>query len=233
LSSPPILTGPKYSPPQLDFGAIDYSASAKRTFSLTPPVSGEITLEFPAGSFVAADLRRIPPLNLGQAPGRRALAPPMKPVPALKNGQTEVYKWSFAAGEEMQLDILFAPSFSKDKTPGLRTANMKFSGPGSISPWTVSVAMHGIVSGPLLQPNLVPGSPVQTKQPAAQAKSSDLDRTFAKSGGEFPPVERMAAIQLIAGLPGDARSSTARASDTDARSCPGLQRCRVCDRDKS
>src|SRR5260370_42670009 len=54
----------------------------------------------------------------------------MKPTPTSSNGQTELYKWNCAAGEEMQLDILFAPSFSKDKNPGPRMATMKFSGPG-------------------------------------------------------------------------------------------------------
>jgi hypothetical protein len=170
LSQAPIANGPKYSPTQLDFGAIDYGASSKRTFSLTPPVSGNITLEFPAGSFVAAELRRIPPPNLGQAPGHLALVPPMKPAPQSNIGQTEVYKWSFAAGEEMQLDILFAPSFSKDKNPGLRAATMKFSGPGTITPWTVAIAMRGTVLG--LQGNLAPGpaGPVPPGQQFARMK---------------------------------------------------------------
>src|SRR5215471_18920352 len=123
LAPAAIADGPKYSPTQLDFGTIDYSASSKRTFSLTPPLAGDITLEFPAGSFVAADLRRVPPINLGsKGQSTRALVPPRKPVPISNNGQTETYKWNFAAGEEMQLDVLFAPSFSKDKNPGLRSA---------------------------------------------------------------------------------------------------------------
>ena len=37
LAPAAIADGPKYSPTQLDFGTIDYSASSKRTFSLTPP----------------------------------------------------------------------------------------------------------------------------------------------------------------------------------------------------
>lgn len=156
---------------QLDFGAIEYSASSKRPFSLTPPLAGDITLEFPAGSFVLAELRRVPPINLGgKGQSTRAVVPPMKPTPTSSNGQTELYKWNFAAGEEMQLDILFAPSFSKDKTPGPRAATMKFSGPGPISPWTLLIPMRGFVTGALLQPALVPGPPAQTKQPAAQAK---------------------------------------------------------------
>src|SRR5258708_4538767 len=73
----------------------------------------------PAGSFVAAELRRVPPINLGgKGQSTRAVVPPMKPTPTSSNGQTELYKWNFAAGEEMQLDILFAPSLSKNKNPG-------------------------------------------------------------------------------------------------------------------
>ncbi len=149
LASAPIVNGPKYSPTQLDFGAVDYNASTRRTFSLTVPLAGEVTLEFPAGSFVLAESRRTQPMNLGQGPSqmKRAQVPPMKPVPAFSNNQTETYKWIFVAGEELQLDILFAPLFSKNNTPGMRTATMKFSGPGSITPWTIIIPMRGTLNG--------------------------------------------------------------------------------------
>lgn len=170
LSSAPILTGPKYSPTQLDFGAIDYAASSRRTFSLTVPAAGEVTLEFPAGSFVAAELRRVPPINLGgKWQMTRAAVPPMKPVPASNIGQTEIYKWNFTVGEEMQLDILFAPSFSKDKNPGLRSAIVKFSGPATITPWTAMIPMRGTVNGQAL--NLAPSSS-QAPLPAAKSPAT-------------------------------------------------------------
>jgi len=165
-ASAPIFTGPKYSPTQLDFGAVDWNASSQRTFSLTVPLAGDVTLEFPVGSFVAAQLRRTPPLNFGKS--QRALVPPMKPIPTSNNGQTELYKWNFAAGEELQLDVLFSPSSSKDKTPGTRSAAMKFAGPGSITPWRVTIPMRGIVNP--LKLDLSPQAPMaKSQQSATQA----------------------------------------------------------------
>jgi hypothetical protein len=172
LSSAPILTGPKYSPTQLDFGAIDYAASSRRTFSLTVPAAGDVTLEFPSGSFVTTELRRVPPLNLGKSPGQRAPVPPLKPVPASNMGQTEIYKWNFATGEEMQLDILFAPSFSKDKNPGLRTAAMKISGPGAITPWAAMIPMRGTVTGQPLNLTPEPPGPLRPGQQSAMMKAA-------------------------------------------------------------
>lgn len=171
LAPAAVAGGLKYSPTQLDFGAIDYGASSKRTFSLTPPVAGEITLEFPVGSFVAAELRRVPPLVMGKPQAQLTKVPPMKPAPSSSTNQTQTYKWSFAAGEEMQLDVLFAPSFSKDKTPGLHTATMKFSGPGSITPWTVTIPMRGTVNG-----SKVDLSPQITSPPLVNRSSAAADR---------------------------------------------------------
>jgi hypothetical protein len=149
LSSAPISTGPTYSPHQLDFGAIDFDRTTWKTFTLTAPVAGEITLEFPTGSFRFGEFRRIPPITFGgQGTTTRAAVPPMKPTPAFSNTQTDVYKWNFAAGEGMELTIFFQ-TFSKNDAvnPGLRTATMKISGPGSITPWTVNILMSGTVNG--------------------------------------------------------------------------------------
>src|SRR5689334_8566816 len=59
LAPPSIVTGPKYSPAQLDFGVVEYSGSSKRSFSLTSALAGEITLEFPVGSFVLANAKTV------------------------------------------------------------------------------------------------------------------------------------------------------------------------------
>jgi hypothetical protein len=175
-----MVTGPKYSPPQLDFGAVDWNVSSQRTFSLTVPLAGDVTLEFPVGSFVAAQLRRTPPLNF--AKNQRAVVPPMKPAPASNNGQTEMYKWNFVAGEELQLDVLFAPSFSKDKTPGVRSAVMKFAGPGSIRPWAVTIPMRGTVNPVKL--DLSPQGPLaKPQQPVSQSSAS----SFNKASLGLPP----------------------------------------------
>jgi hypothetical protein len=93
---------------------------------------------------------------MGKPQAQLTKMPLIKPAPISNNNQTLTYKWSFAAGEELQLDILFAPSFSRDKTPGLRTATMKFSGPGSITPWSTTIPMRGTVNG---QVNAVPPPP--------------------------------------------------------------------------
>lgn len=111
-------------------------------------MAGDITLEFPTGSFRITELRRVPPVNFGgQGQSTRAAVPPMKPTPTLSNGQTDVYTWNFAAGEEMQLTIFFE-TFSKNDyvNPGLRTATMKISAPGLIRPWTVAIPMRGTVN---------------------------------------------------------------------------------------
>lgn len=148
LSSAPISTGPTYSPRQLDFGAIDVSRVSGRIFSLTAPVAGEITLEFPTGSFRFQEFRRVPPPNFtGQGQSTRAAVPPMKPMPALSNTQIDVYKWNFAAGEGMELTIYFETFTKYDYVnPGLRTATMKISGPGIIRPWEVAIPMRGTVN---------------------------------------------------------------------------------------
>lgn len=145
LAQAPIAIGPKYSPTHLDFGSVDLYGSAMRTFSLTAPASGDITLEFPVGPFMLAELRRVPPLILGQGKSQRAMMPPGKPTPVSTVGQTQIYKWNFAAGEEMQLDIMFFPLYSS-KNPALRTTSMKLSGPGPITAWNVTIPMHGTLA---------------------------------------------------------------------------------------
>jgi hypothetical protein len=173
-----IVTGPKYSPTQLDFGVVDYSGSSKRTFSLTSALAGEITLEFPVGAFVLANVMTIPPINLGAKPSQQhAMVPPGKPVPISSKGQVEVYKWNLAAGEEIQLEILFAPMFSKNKTPGERTANMNFGGPGTIGPWAITIPMRGMLSladfpsdSPQKGVGLTSGAPGKAGGPAASAQ---------------------------------------------------------------
>jgi hypothetical protein len=157
LAQAPITNGPRYSPSQLDFGSVGLYSSAARTFSLTPPVSGEITLEFPVGPFLLAELRRVPPFILGQGKSQRAVMPPGKPTPLTTVGQTQIYKWNFAAGEEMQLVIMFFPIYS-NKNPALRTTSMKLSGPGAITTWNVTIPMHGTVASSKLDltPQLIP-----------------------------------------------------------------------------
>jgi hypothetical protein len=71
----------------------------------------------------------------------------MKPTPALSNTQIDVYKWNFAAGEGMELEILLNAFTKYDLlNPGLRTATMKISGPGIIRPWEVAIPMRGTVN---------------------------------------------------------------------------------------
>lgn len=180
LSSAPILTGPKYSPFQMDFGTIDYNASSRRTFLLTAPSLGEITLQIPRGAFAAVELRRVPPVSQGNrgALARVGGSTPVTPVPSSPASLFVLYKWNFATGEEMQIDLLFTPNAIKDASPGLRTASMELVGPGN-QPWHVSIPLRGVVAGPLVQlnPQAVPSA--QAKKPAATKPSSTATGTVS------------------------------------------------------
>jgi len=152
----PVMHGPTYSPAQLEFGAVELSSSAMRNFSLTTPAAGEITLEFPVGPFTIADVRTVHPLNPSQLKSQMASMPPGKPTPLAKSAYTETYKWSLAAGDEMQFTLIFFPILFNSK-PALRTASMKFSGPGLITPWTVTIPLHGTLASS--SANMAPPQP--------------------------------------------------------------------------
>src|SRR5215813_11839697 len=166
----PVMHGPTYSPAQLEFGAVELSSSAMRNFSLTTPAAGEITLEFPVGPFTIADVRTVHPLNFSQLKSQMASMPPGKPTPLAKSAYTETYKWNLAAGDEMQFTIIFFPILFNSK-PALRTASMKFSGPGPITPWTVTIPLHGTLASS--SANMTPQQP-GGKNPMATVDSAPI-----------------------------------------------------------
>src|SRR5262249_5456471 len=105
LTAAPALAGPKYSPALMDFGTVDYKASSQRTFSITAPTAGAVTLQMPKGMFLATELRRIAPAQVGRGSSAQALRPaPAKPIPVQADNFFSIYQLNFAAGEEMQLD---------------------------------------------------------------------------------------------------------------------------------
>jgi hypothetical protein len=146
----PALTGPVFSPAQLDFGTIDFRASSRKTLLLTATSSGEITLRIGSPAFSAVEQRRGPP-----APGKNQPLHivPTRPVPVWDGSHFQVYKWNLVAGEQMQLDILFSPqAASWDSTSGPRIGSLVFTGPGPQG-WLVSVPLRGEVIGLVVQPN--------------------------------------------------------------------------------
>jgi len=181
----PVMHGPTYSPAQLEFGAVELSSSAMRNFSLTTPAAGEITLEFPVGPFTIADVRTVHPLNPSQLKSQMASMPPGKPTPLAKSAYTETYKWSLAAGDEMQFTLIFFPILFNSK-PALRTASMKFSGPGLITPWTVTIPLHGTLASS--SANMAPPQP-SGKNPMATVDSAASTPASAKTSSpqHVPP----------------------------------------------
>jgi len=174
LGAAPALSGPRYSPAQMDFGMVDYKGSSLRTFSITAPTAGTITLQMPKGAFLATELRRVPSAarsTSNQALGHTAT----KPTPVQVNNVL-VYQWNLAPGEELQLDIVFTPGNLSDTNPGPRTGSLDFTGPGT-QPWHVNVALHGAVAGLLAQPNPQPAPNAQPKKPASAGPSSATQGT--------------------------------------------------------
>jgi hypothetical protein len=178
LSSAPALTGPKYSPVQMDFGTIDYNASSRRTFLLTAPNSGEITLQIARGAFAAVELRRVPPDQGSKMRAPRVPSGPITPVPSLGGDSSVFYKWNFAAGEEMQLDIVFTPNAVKDTNPGPRTASLDLRGPGN-QPWHINIPLRGAVAGPLVQLNPQAGPSAKANKSAATTPSGTSPGTVS------------------------------------------------------
>ncbi len=179
LPAAPAFTGPRYSPSEMDFGIVDPNASSRRTFSLTSPTSGEITLQIPRGLFVAVAMRRVPPPAQGsKMQAHPAPSGPLTPVPSSPTDLFVLYKWNFAAGEGMQLDVDFAPNSFKDVAPGLRTSFMELSGAGG-RPWQVHVPLRGVVAGPPVQLAPQKGPSAQAKKPAATTPSSTAPGTVA------------------------------------------------------
>src|SRR5262249_29792675 len=166
IKAAPALTGPTYSPTQMDFGTIDFKASSRRTFLLTAPSSGEITVQITHSTFSAVELRRVPPPAQGKNQPLRT--PPTTPVPSSggSNSLFLIYTWNFAAGEQMQLDILFNPQAFQDSTPGPRTGSIVLTGPG-IQAWHVTIPLHGAVAG-------IPGQALPPNNPSAQSKKPAL-----------------------------------------------------------
>src|SRR5215831_4805736 len=146
IKAAPALTGPTYSPTQMDFGTIDFKASSRKTLLLTAPSTGEITVQITRGTFSAVELRRVPPPAQGKNQPLRT--PPTIPVPSSGGSGSIflIYTWNFVAGEQMQLDILFNPQAVQDSTPGPRSGSMGLTGPG-LQPWLVAIPLRGAVAG--------------------------------------------------------------------------------------
>src|SRR5262249_16014051 len=188
LASATGLAGPKYSPAQLDFGTVDYKASAQRTFSLTAPSAGPITLRLSKGGFLAVEMRRVPP---PQGTIQMQRLAPSKPTPVQVTDFYTVYEWNLAAGEEIQLDFAFTPSDLNDPSPGPRSGSLTFSGSGN-HPWQVNIPLRGAVTGVLIQANPTAAPSAQSKKPGPGSPSNTALGTVAAlptpiSPGPAPP----------------------------------------------
>src|SRR5262249_14125911 len=171
--------GSKYGPALMDFGTVDYKASSQRTFSITAPTAGAVTLQMPKGMFLATELRRIAPAQVGRGSSAQALRPaPAKPIPVQADNFFSIYQLNFAAGEEMQLDIVFTPGNLNDASPGPRTGTMVLSGPGN-QPWRVSIPLRGAVAGSLVQLNPQTGPSAKAPKPAVTTPSSAAPATVS------------------------------------------------------
>jgi hypothetical protein len=195
LASATGLAGPKYSPALLDFGTVDYKASAQRTFSLTAPSAGPVTLQLSKGGFVAVGMRRLPP---AQGTIQMQRLAPSKPTPVQVNDFYRVYEWNLAAGEEIQLDFAFTPSDLNDPSPGPRSGSLMLSGPGN-HPWQVNIPLRGAVTGALIQANPTTAPSAQSKKPGPGSPSNTALGTVAAlptpiSPGQAQPLVGSAPI---------------------------------------
>ena len=185
LASATALAGPKYSPAQLDFGTVDYKASAQRTFSLTAPSAGLITLQLSRGGFVALEVRRVPPAQ-GTIQTQRPA--PSKPTPFQVTDFYRVYEWNLAAGEEIQFDIAFTPSDQNDASPGPRSGILTLSGSGN-HPWHVNIPLRGAVAGALTQTNPTAAPSAQSKKPGPGSPSNTAPATVAAMPTPISPAQ--------------------------------------------
>ncbi len=160
----PISTGPQYSPAQLDFGSLWDGESAKRTLTLTPPLDGIVTVSFPGGGqFWLTEYRVSGPLSGGS-----------KNTPMRQNGpisQWQVkarntfavgksipgyYPQMVAAGDQIQIDIVFQPVSHPTGTafvvpPGPKSIVIGIIGPGSTKSWSVQIPARGVFNGSRFQ----------------------------------------------------------------------------------
>jgi hypothetical protein len=155
----PISSGPQYSPAQLDFGSLWDGESAKRTFSLTTPAAGQITLAFPGGGeFWLSEYREMGPMTGGSK------NPPFGPMNSIQRqlksrtsypvGQPvkEYLQFNVSAGSEVQIDVVFKPvTHPQGSTgvvdPGVKSILIGLSGPGLVRPWSVHVPARGVFNG--------------------------------------------------------------------------------------
>jgi len=173
--APAPISGPQYSPTQLDFGSLWEGESAKRTITLTPPMDGWVTVSFPGGGgFWVAESR-----VYGHPSGSNIYGPPSgsKNDPKRQNGPISqwqvksrakfpvaksiagIFPQIVTAGDQIQVDIVFQPvSESKELpiyslavSPGTQSIEITIVGPGSTKFWWVKIPARGVFNGPKTQ----------------------------------------------------------------------------------
>jgi hypothetical protein len=141
---PPV---PLHSPDSLDFGAVFDGESSRRTFTLTANGKGYVTAAVPDGPWRVAEYRQMAPGsttagNMAVRNVKARIVDPPKP-----------WQWSLGEGDEIQIDLLFAPKFDLAKmTAGPKSATMRITGPGPMGTWTLNVPLGGTFNGIKLKP---------------------------------------------------------------------------------
>lgn len=141
---PPV---PLHSPDSLDFGAVFDGESSRRTFTLTANGKGYVTAEVPDGPWRIAEYRQMAPgsTTAGSMAVRNVKARIVDPP--------KPWQWSLGEGDEIQIDLLFAPKFDLAKmTAGPKSATMRVTGPGPMGAWTLNVPLAGTFNGIKLKP---------------------------------------------------------------------------------
>lgn len=187
-------------PARLDFPALWGGQTACKTVTFTAPAAGTVSATPPPAPFAITEMRVLvggvrPTAGMG-AGGRTATNPTMAIGSAAATRTSPPWQVSCAQGNEVQVDVVFAPVFDLFKmTAGEKSAMITLNGPSSYGSWNASVPLEGMFNGKRLVPLMT---------------IPDADRTLTVS--PTPPTQVHFNIRLVS--TGEAFRATVEAYDT-------------------
>ena len=144
-------------PARLDFPALWSGETARKTVKLTAPVAGTVSATPPPAPFAIAEMRALgsggrPMAGIGA--GGRSTTTPVKAIdPAATRRTSPPWQVSCAQGDEVQVDVVFAPVFDLfHMTAGAKSAALALRGPSTFGAWNASVPLDGMFNGKRLVP---------------------------------------------------------------------------------
>jgi hypothetical protein len=132
---------PPFSPQKLAFADVWDGASSRATVTFTANGSGKTSAALPNGAFRVGEMRV---MQIGGATSTfSSLAKSVK-----TRQSSPPWEIVSAAGEEIQIDVVFEPKFDLFKMgAGPKNATLAVKGPGPQIPWQMNVPVSGVFNG--------------------------------------------------------------------------------------